>query len=122
MPRRRSRSVSCPGKRKATGARGDLRFQHVVVDGDNPPDPHGKAAGDIDGDGYPDLLAASASGGGLFWYRYPDWSKHPIAEGTFPTDMAVADAPQLCARIPYHLTSHVRRRVEQGIRQRSNEG
>ena len=66
-------------------------FRHVVVDRENPADPHCKAAGDIDGDGYPDLLAASASGGGLFWYRYPDWSKHLIAEGTFTTDMAVAD-------------------------------
>jgi hypothetical protein len=63
----------------------------VVVDVDNPPDPHCKAAGDIDDDGYPDLLAASASVGGLFWYRYPEWSKHRIAEGTFTTDMAVAD-------------------------------
>lgn len=68
-----------------------LEFRHEVIDPDNPADPHCKAAGDIDGDGYVDLLAASASGGGLFWYRYPDWSKHRIAEGTFTTDMAVAD-------------------------------
>ena len=67
-----------------------LRFRHVMVDQDNPPDPHCKAAGDVDGDGYPDLLAASASGGGLFWYQYPDWKKHCIAEGPFTTDMAVA--------------------------------
>lgn len=66
-------------------------FRHVVVDPDNPPDPHCKAAGDLDGDGHPDLTAASASGGGLWWYRYPDWSKHKIADGTFTTDMAVAD-------------------------------
>jgi hypothetical protein len=46
--------------------RGKMRFQHMVVDDDNPPDPHCKAAGDIDGDGCPGLLAASASGGGLF--------------------------------------------------------
>jgi hypothetical protein len=63
----------------------------VVVDADNPLDPHCKAAGDMDGDGYPDLLAASASGGGLFWYRYPEWTKHRIADGSFTTDMAVAD-------------------------------
>ena len=68
-----------------------LEFRHEVVDPHNPADPHCKAAGDIDGDGYVDLLAASASGGGLFWYRYPDWTKHRIAEGTFTTDMAVAD-------------------------------
>jgi hypothetical protein len=68
-----------------------ISFRHVVIDPDNPADPHCKAAGDIDGDGYPDLLIASASGGGLFWYRYPDWTKHRVAEGTFTTDMAVAD-------------------------------
>ena len=70
---------------------GDLLFRLVVVDRENPADPHCKAAGDIDGDGYPDLLAASASGAGLYWYQYPDWSKHRIAEGSFTTDMAVAD-------------------------------
>lgn len=68
-----------------------LSFRHVVVDAGNPPDPHCKAVGDMDGDGYADLLAASASGGGLWWYRYPDWTKHRIAEGSFTTDMAVAD-------------------------------
>jgi hypothetical protein len=68
-----------------------ISFRHQIVDRENPPDPHCKAAGDIDSDGYPDLLAASASGGGLFWYQYPDWTKHRIADGTFTTDMAVAD-------------------------------
>jgi hypothetical protein len=68
-----------------------VRFRHVIVDADNPPDPHCKAAGDIDGDGFPDLLAASSAGGGLFWYRYPEWTKHRIAPGSFTTDMAVAD-------------------------------
>ncbi|MEW6749622.1 MAG: VCBS repeat-containing protein [Candidatus Latescibacterota bacterium] len=68
-----------------------LSFTHAIVDEDNPPDPHCKAAGDLDGDGHPDLLAASASGGGLFWYRYPHWTKHPIAAGSFTTDMAAVD-------------------------------
>jgi adhesin/invasin len=67
------------------------KFRHVFIDRDNPPDPHCKAAGDLDGHGYPDLLAASASGGGLFWYRYPDWHKCRIADGSYTTDMAVAD-------------------------------
>ena len=43
-------------------------FQHVVIDATNPSDPHCKALGDIDGDGLLDALAASSSGGGLFWY------------------------------------------------------
>lgn len=74
-----------------TPHRHDIRFQHVLIDAENPPDPHCKAAGDLDGDGFADLLAASASGGGLYWYRYPHWTKHRIAEGSFTTDMAVAD-------------------------------
>jgi hypothetical protein len=52
-----------------------VRFKHIIIDDDNPPNPHCKTAGDIDGDGNPDLLSASATGGGLYWYRYPDWTK-----------------------------------------------
>ena len=68
-----------------------IRFEHVLVDDANPLHPHCKAAGDLDGDGLPDLLAASAQDGGLFWYRYPEWTKHKIDDGTFTTDMAVGD-------------------------------
>lgn len=68
-----------------------LPFRHVVVDADSPRDPHCKAAGDLDGDGLADLLAASAAGGGLFWYRAPEWTKHRLADGSFTTDMAVGD-------------------------------
>ena len=67
-------------------------FQHVVIDATNPSDPHCKALGDIDGDGFLDTLAASSSGGGLFWYEYPAWTKHPIrVSGSWTTDMQVAD-------------------------------
>jgi len=68
-----------------------VRFKHIIIDADNPNDPHCKGAGDLDGNGFNDLVVASASGGGLYWYRYPDWSKHKIADGGFTTDMAVAD-------------------------------
>lgn len=67
-------------------------FQHVVIDANNPSDPHCKTLGDIDGDGFLDALAASSSGAGLFWYEYPSWTKHPIrASGSWTTDMQVAD-------------------------------
>ena len=67
-------------------------FQHVVIDAANPSDPHCKTLGDIDGDGFLDALAASSSGGGMFWYEYPAWSKHPIrASGSWTTDMQVGD-------------------------------
>ena len=67
-------------------------FQHVVIDATNPSDPHCKTLGDLDGDGYLDALAASSSGGGMFWYEYPSWTKHPIrATGSWTTDMQVGD-------------------------------
>ncbi len=68
-----------------------MKFRRVLVDPHNPPDPHCKVVGDLDSDGLVDLLVASASGGGLWWYRAPAWSKHLIAEGTYTTDMAVGD-------------------------------
>jgi hypothetical protein len=68
-----------------------MRFQSVRIDGDPPRDLHCKATGDLDGDGRADLLVASASGGGVWWYRSPGWEKHLIAEGSFTTDMATGD-------------------------------
>jgi hypothetical protein len=47
--------------------------------------------GDIDGDRFADVLAASAYGQGLYWYAYPNWTKHRIAGGSFTTDMQVGD-------------------------------
>lgn len=69
----------------------EIPFRHIVIDRDNPSRPHCKTVGDIDGDGFPDVLAASAYGQGLFWYAYPDWSKHRIDTGQFTTDMQAGD-------------------------------
>jgi hypothetical protein len=67
-------------------------FEHEIIDPNNPSDPHCKTLGDIDGDGLLDALAASSSGGGMFWYEYPEWTKHPIrASGSWTTDMQTAD-------------------------------
>jgi hypothetical protein len=68
-----------------------MQFQYNLIDGKYPPDLHCKAVGDLDGDGKTDLLVASASGGGAWWYRAPNWTKHLLSEGAFTTDMAVAD-------------------------------
>ncbi|NLF29691.1 MAG: VCBS repeat-containing protein [Planctomycetes bacterium] len=68
-----------------------IPFTHVVVDPDAPRHPHCKAAGDLNGDGRPDLLVASADGDGVFWYEAPTWTKHRIGDGSFTTAMAVGD-------------------------------
>ncbi|MCZ6662371.1 MAG: VCBS repeat-containing protein, partial [Actinobacteria bacterium] len=67
-------------------------FDHVVIDADNPSDPHSKTVGDVDGDGLVDAIVASSSNGGMYWYEYPDWTKHAIrANGSWTTDMQVID-------------------------------
>ncbi len=72
---------------------GLMRFVNVIVDEANPRHTHCKALGDIDGDGFVDVLAASGRNAmdGLFWYKYPAWSKYRIHEGSFSTFMQVAD-------------------------------
>ncbi len=77
----------------ATDAGGQpLTFETVVVDADNPDDPHCKTLGDIDDDGFLDAVVASSSGGGMFWYEYPLWTKHAIRpSGSWTTDMQAAD-------------------------------
>jgi len=71
----------------AAGGPVPLVFHHVVIDSTPPENPHCKAVGDIDGDGYVDVVAAGAgtSSQGLFWYAYPAWSQHTIV----PADSAV---------------------------------
>ena len=51
------------------------------------------ALGDIDGDGYLDVVigAEKAAGPGLVWYQYPTWRPRPIASGEFTTDGQTAD-------------------------------
>jgi hypothetical protein len=56
-----------------------IQFEHVVIDADGPLDPHVKTAGDVDGDGYPDIVVASSKNGPLVWYQWPDWRRHVIA-------------------------------------------
>ncbi len=69
-----------------------LSFEHVVIDANNPLNPHCKALGDIDGDGLIDAIVASSKAEGMFWYEYPDWNKHTVrATGTWTTDMQVGD-------------------------------
>ncbi len=63
-------------------AQTDIPFTYEIIDSDPPLQSHCKAVGDIDGDGFPDVLVGSAqSGYGFFWYRYPNWTKYTIVPG-----------------------------------------
>jgi len=64
----------------------ELSFRHVVIDGDNPRDPHCKTLGDIDGDSFIDAIVASSHGDGMFWYEHPVRSS-----GSWTTDMQAVD-------------------------------
>ena len=56
-----------------------ILFNHVIIDAQGPENPHIKAVGDIDGDGFVDVVIPSSKGGPLVWYRYPDWTRYMIA-------------------------------------------
>jgi hypothetical protein len=58
----------------------DLPFTQVTIDETPPAKPYYKMIGDLDGDGYADIVVGGAKGP-LVWYRYPDWTKAEIASG-----------------------------------------
>jgi hypothetical protein len=67
-------------------------FEHVVIDGDGPQDPHIKAVGDLDGDGRDELVVASSAGGPLVWYDLATLAKHEICPaGEWSCDAEVVD-------------------------------
>jgi len=69
-----------------------LVFTHLVLDQHGPPNPHIKAAGDLNGDGLPDLLVAGSAGGPLVWYEAPSWRRHTIApSGGWSCDARLVD-------------------------------
>jgi FG-GAP-like repeat len=68
-------------------AHGELSFSRIVLDAKQ--SPWGKAIGDMDGDGFPDVLAGFACGG-VYWYAYPTWTKHFIGNNG-GDDLQVAD-------------------------------
>ena len=76
-----------PGVLGNASARGKLFFTHITVEGNQ--SPWGKTIGDIDGDGFVDVLAGFDHGG-VYWYAYPTWAKHFVGNNG-GDDLQVAD-------------------------------
>lgn len=70
-------------------------FSHLIID---PDPPSGSACcldvlsiGDIDGDGFADVMAASENTIGIVWYHYPSWKRYIVGAGDFTTDGEIVD-------------------------------
>lgn len=61
----------------------DVAVSAEIIDADPPQDPWMKAAGDIDGDGMPDVVVGGRNGP-VVWYHAPDWDRHPLANDVSP--------------------------------------
>jgi len=67
----------------------DLSFSRTVIAPDSPECPCGKALGDVNGDGRPDVIVAG-NAGPLVWYANPDWAGSVIAAGGFTAQGGLA--------------------------------
>lgn len=74
-------------------------FTHGIVESES--GTQGHALGDIDGDGFVDVVLAEGefSPRVFAWYKYPAWTKHPINDAEFPgldyvPDCTLADIDQ----------------------------
>jgi hypothetical protein len=69
-----------------------IPFTRLVVDANNPAEPHCKEVGDINGDGLPDIIIASGQNDGVYWYEAPGWTKYVIrSSGYYDDDLHAID-------------------------------
>jgi len=69
----------------------DENFTTVIIDSAGPEAPWLKSCGDLDNDGFADIIIGGHISGGLVWYKYPGWDKYIISTEKFSTDGEVAD-------------------------------
>ena len=69
----------------------DESFTTVIIDSAGPEAPWLKSCGDMDNDGFADIIIGGHKSGGLVWYKYPGWDKYIISTEKFSTDGEVAD-------------------------------
>src|SRR5207249_254250 len=71
---------------------GPVPFEHDISDAHAPVNQWAAGVGDINGDGFVDVVSSgSAPGsGGLYWYEYPTWAKHVI-DGNGKIDVVIAN-------------------------------
>lgn len=72
-----------------------IPFRHAIIDGSPDLTRPAKAVGDMNGDGFIDIVCGGSTG--LFWYEFPTWTRHVIDpfkvadDFGFCVDMQVGD-------------------------------